>query len=183
MGLTAPRPAPLQAGASWLPRTLLQLQQESPQLLWLLPSAPAEGFQGSPGPAVPPAAGSLPMAPLPYLLPETPQGATPGVEAQGAPRLSVRACPFFFSDILCHLESVIFPLWVFSPAAGHLLCAKSVGASTMCQTICQAQSGDRVGREMGGGEENACSFKGFNNSVPTTAVCQAPTAHQVPFGA
>ena len=52
----------------------------------------------------------------------------------------------------------------------------------MCKAIYQAQSRDKVGRETGGGEENACSFKEFSNSVPTTAICQAPAVHQVLFG-
>ena len=53
----------------------------------------------------------------------------------------------------------------------------------MCKAVCQAQSRDRVGRETGGDEENACSFKEFSNSVPTPTVCQAPAVHQVLFGA
>ena len=48
----------------------------------------------------------------------------------------------------------------------------------MCQTICQAQIGDRVGREMGGGEENACSFKEFNNNDPNN--CRLSSTHCTP---
>lgn len=95
-GFTAPRPVPPQVGASWPPRTPLQLQQESPQLLWLLLSTPAEGFQGSPGPAVPPSCWISPIRHHHLTCCQSPPREPHLGGRHGVPRLSFRACPFIF---------------------------------------------------------------------------------------